>query len=163
MKIKYLSLFAALAITSSAFALSTDSNQPVYIDSDSQHLDMKSNQVTFLGNVTLTQGSIHITAEKVIIIRNPKTGNIDEIQGFGNLSTFSQKTDEGKLLYGESRQLLYKMSDDMLTMIGNAKLSQEDSIIRSSKIRYKIADQTLVADSDKNQRVSTIFQPKTTK
>lgn len=163
MKNKYLSLMASLVIANSAFALSTDSEQPVYIDSDSQHLNLKSNQVTFLGNVTLTQGSIHITAEKVIITRNENTGDIDEIQGFGNLSTFSQKTDEGKMLRGEARQLLYKMSDDMLTMIGKAKLSQEDSTISSSKIRYKIADQTLVADSDKNQRVSTIFQPKAAK
>lgn len=159
MKIKYLSLFAALALSNLAFALSTDSEQPVYIDSDSQHLNLKSNQVTFLGNVTLTQGSINIKADKVVIIRDAKTGNIDEVQGYGELSTFSQKGDDGKMMYGEAKQLLYKMSDDMLTMIDNAKLSQDDSVIKSSKIRYKIAEQTLIADSDKTQRVSTVFHP----
>ncbi|MGX9418131.1 lipopolysaccharide transport periplasmic protein LptA [Vibrio sp. RC27] len=159
MKISYLSLFAVLALSNSASALTTDSDQPVYIDSDSQRLNLKSNQVTFLGNVTLTQGSINIKADKIIVIRDSETGNVNEIQGYGNLSTFSQETDEGDTLYGEAKQLLYKMSDETLTMIESAKLSQEDSVIKSSKIRYKIAEQTLIADSDKNQRVSTVFHP----
>jgi lipopolysaccharide export system protein LptA len=164
MKISNLSLLASLLVVSScAFALSTDAEQPVYIDSDSQQLDLKSNQVTFIGNVKLTQGSINIHADKIIVTRNPKNGSIDEIQGFGQLATFSQKTDDGKRLYGEANKLNYKMAKDQLTMTDNALLSQDDSVIRSSKIRYKISAQTLIADGNKEQRVSTVFQPQSVK
>lgn len=144
-----------------AMALSTDSEQPVYIDSDSQNLDMKSNTVTFIGDVKLKQGSININADKIIVKRSPVDGAIQEIEGYGDLATFSQLTDDGKTLYGEAKELYYDMAKDTLTMIQRAMLSQDGSEIRGSKINYEITSQKLVADSGDNKRVSTILQPQT--
>jgi lipopolysaccharide export system protein LptA len=160
MKLSHLSLISCLFISSQALALSTDQDQPVYIDSDSQQLDMQSNKVTFLGDVKLKQGSININADKVIVTRDPKDGSIQEIEGYGNLATFSQLTDDGKTLYGEAKELYYVMADDQLTMIDKAMLSQDDSVIRGTKIRYKISSQKLIADGkEKGDRVSTVLQP----
>lgn len=162
MKLSHLSLISCLFLSSQAVALSTDQDQPVYIDSDSQQLDMQSNKVTFLGDVKLKQGSININADKVIVIRDPKDGSIQEIEGYGNLATFSQLTDDGKTLYGEAKELYYVMVDDQLTMIDEAMLSQDDSVIRGTKIRYKISSQKLIADGkQKGDRVSTVLQPQT--
>ncbi len=159
MKLLHLSLFALTLAAPNVYALSSDSEQPVYIDSDSQQLDMKSNQVTFLGDVNLKQGSININADKVIVTRNAVNGEIEEIQGFGKPATFSQLTDDGKTLYGEADDLHYQLVDDRLIMTKNAMLSQDGSIIRGSKITYQIASQKLVADSDSSERVSTVLQP----
>jgi lipopolysaccharide export system protein LptA len=157
MKISHLSLITYLFASSCVFALSNDTEQPVYIDSDSQQLDLKNNQVTFIGNVTLKQGSISIHADKLVVMR--EDGNIKEIRGFGNLATFSQLTDEGKTLYGEAKTLTYQMKNDQLTMSEKAMLSQDDSVIRSTTIRYKISAQKLIADGNSNSRVSTVLQP----
>ncbi|EEX95239.1 LPS ABC transporter periplasmic component [Vibrio orientalis CIP 102891 = ATCC 33934] len=160
MKLSHLSLISCLFISSQALALSTDQDQPVYIDSDSQQLDMQSNKVTFLGDVKLKQGSININADKVIVTRDPKDGSIQEIEGYGDLATFSQLTDDGKTLYGEAKELYYVMAEDQLTMIDKAMLSQDDSVIRGTKIRYKISSQKLIADGkEKGDRVSTVLQP----
>ncbi|KJY81403.1 ABC transporter substrate-binding protein [Vibrio galatheae] len=160
MKLSHLSLISCLLLSSQAVALSTDQEQPVYIDSDSQQLDMQSNKVTFLGDVKLKQGSININADKVIVTRDPKDGSIQEIEGYGDLATFSQLTDDGKTLYGEAKELYYVMVDDQLTMIDQAMLSQDDSVIRGTKIRYKISSQKLIADGkEKGDRVSTVLQP----
>ncbi|PMM41078.1 lipopolysaccharide transport periplasmic protein LptA [Vibrio splendidus] len=159
MKLLHLSLFALTLAAPSVYALSSDSEQPVYIDSDSQQLDMKSNQVTFLGDVNLKQGSININADKVIVTRNAVNGEIEEIQGYGKPATFSQLTDDGKTLYGEADDLHYQLIADTLIMTKNAMLSQDGSIIRGSKITYQIASQKLVADSDSSERVSTVLQP----
>ncbi|EGA67093.1 lipopolysaccharide transport periplasmic protein LptA [Vibrio brasiliensis] len=160
MKLSHLSLISCLFLSSQALALSTDQEQPVYIDSDSQQLDMQSNKVTFIGDVKLKQGSININADKVIVTRDPKDGSIQEIEGYGDLATFSQLTDDGKTLYGEAKELYYVMVDDQLTMIDQAMLSQDDSVIRGTKIRYKISSQKLIADGkDKGDRVSTVLQP----
>lgn len=161
MKLSHLSLITCLLVASNAFALSTDREQPVYIDSQSQQIDMKSNKAIFEGSVTLKQGSINIKADKLIVLRDAKTGKVTEIEGYGNLATFSQLTDDGKTLYGEARELYYKLVDDQLTMIKQAMLSQDDSIIRSNKIRYKITEQKLMADGNSNKRVSTVLQPQT--
>ncbi len=160
MKLSHLSLIALLAASTNVFALSTDREQPVYIDSDSQHLDMQSNKVTFIGDVKLKQGSININADKVIVFRNAEDGTIEEIEGYGDVATFSQLTDDGKTLYGEAKELYYNMADDLLTMIDQAMLSQDDSIIRGSKIRYRITSQKLIADGrNEGDRVSTVLQP----
>ena len=159
MKLLHLSLFALTLAAPNVYALSSDSEQPVYIDSDSQQLDMKSNQVTFLGDVNLKQGSININADKIIVTRNAVNGEIEEIQGFGKPATFSQLTDDGKTLYGEADDLHYQLVADRLIMTKNAMLSQDGSIIRGSKITYQIGSKKLVADSGENKRVSTVLQP----
>ncbi|WP_428775515.1 lipopolysaccharide transport periplasmic protein LptA [Vibrio sp.] len=160
MKRSHLSLIACLVLSSQAMALSTDKDQPVYIDSDTQQLDMQSNQVTFTGDVQLKQGSININADEIIVTRNAKNGAIEGIEAYGDLATFSQLTDDGKTLYGEAKHLHYKMVEDQLTMTDQAMLSQDGSEIRGSKIRYQISSQKLIADGKQSgDRVSTVLQP----
>ncbi|MGF1752488.1 lipopolysaccharide transport periplasmic protein LptA [Vibrio makurazakiensis] len=159
MKLLHLSLLAFAFAVPNALALSSDSEQPVYIDSDSQQLDMKSNQVTFIGDVKLKQGSINMNADKVIVTRHPETGEIQTIKGYGQPATFSQLTDDGKTLEGEANELDYKMVTDRLIMTENAVLSQDGSIIRGSVITYQITSQKLIADSSSEKRVSTVLQP----
>jgi lipopolysaccharide export system protein LptA len=120
---------------------------------------MKSNKVTFAGDVKLKQGSININADKIVVTREPQTGTIEVIQGFGDLATFSQLTDDGKTLYGEAKELHYSLKDDQLTMKKQAMLSQDDSVIRGTTIKYRISSQKLVADGNANERVSTVLQP----
>ncbi len=150
---------ACLLATNSAYALKSDSEQPIYIDSDSQHLDMKSNQVTFSGDVKLRQGSININADKIIVIRNPKNDALQEIEGYGNPATFSQLTDEGKTLSGQAKELYYNVNTDQLTMLTDAVLSQDDSTIQGNKITYQIGSQKLTAKSGDGERVKTVLQP----
>ncbi|WED26372.1 lipopolysaccharide transport periplasmic protein LptA [Vibrio sp. DW001] len=159
MKLSHLSLIACLLATSNAYALKSDSDQPIYIDSDTQNLDMKSNTVTFTGDVKLKQGSININADKLIVIRNPVDGSLREIEGYGNPATFSQLTDDGKTLNGQSKELYYNVNDDKLIMITDAILSQDESIIKGNKITYKIGSQKLTADSGAGERVKTVLQP----
>ena len=159
MKLLHLSLLAFAFAAPNALALSSDTEQPVYIDSDSQQLDMKSNKVTFEGDVKLKQGSININADKIIVTRNASSGEIEAIQGFGKPALFSQLTDDGKTLSGQAFELNYQLSTDKLIMTKEAQLSQDGNLIRGSKITYQISSQKLVADSDKNERVSTVLQP----
>lgn len=150
---------SALVTAPSVFALTSDAEQPIYIDSDTQNLDMKSNRVTFSGDVTLKQGSINITADKLIVIRDKQDESLKEIEAYGKPSKFSQLTDEGKTLQGEAHELYYDVGKDQLTMIGDATLAQDDSVIKGNKITYKISSQKLTADSGQGERVKTVLQP----
>jgi lipopolysaccharide export system protein LptA len=150
-------------ISTNALALSNDSEQPVYIDSDSQKLDMKSNQVTFEGDVKLVQGSIEVNAEKIVVVRDAETGTITSIQSFGEPTTFRQETDDGKELRGQALELLYSMSNNQLTMTKQAQLMQDDSLIKGDTIRYQIDTETMIADGGNGTRVSTVLQPQVQK
>ncbi|WP_200766639.1 lipopolysaccharide transport periplasmic protein LptA [Vibrio nigripulchritudo] len=159
MRQRLLSLISCLILSAPVYALSTDSEQPIYIDSDSQALDMISNTVTFIGDVVLKQGSINITADKVVVVRNSEDESIEQIEAFGKPSVFTQLTDDGKTLHGEANTLHYHVRDDLLTMTKNAVLSQDDSIIKGPLIKYLITPQKLIADGKKGERVSTVLQP----
>ncbi|WP_105900797.1 lipopolysaccharide transport periplasmic protein LptA [Vibrio gangliei] len=157
------SLFASALlcalIPAASWALTSDQKQPIHITSDSQDLDMKSNKVTFTGNVKLTQGSILLTSDKLIVFRNAKTGELTEIQGYGKPSHFSQKTDDGKLLKGQANKLVYNVASDELVMTDNAELHQDDSTIKGKVITYHISSQNLKANGGNGERVSTVIQP----
>ena len=62
----------------SAFALKDDTNKPINIVSDNQSLDMENSVVTFTDNVVITQGSILIKANKVVITRPPENSGKKE-------------------------------------------------------------------------------------
>ena len=159
MKPLHLSLLALVLAAPHALALKSDTQQPVYINSDTQQVDMKSNQVVFEGDVSLKQGSINIDADRIVVTRDPKTEAIKQIQAFGKPAKFSQLMDDGKTLSGQATELDYRISTDELTMKGQAQLAQDNNTIKGSSIRYQIGKQKLVADSSKEERVTTILQP----
>ncbi|AGV17591.1 MULTISPECIES: lipopolysaccharide transport periplasmic protein LptA [Vibrio] len=159
MKPLHLSLLALVLAAPQALALKSDTQQPVYINSDTQQVDMKSNQVVFEGDVSLKQGSINIDADRIVVTRDPKTEAIKQIQAFGKPAKFSQLMDDGKTLSGQATELDYRISTDELTMKGQAQLAQDNNTIKGSSIRYQIGKQKLVADSSKEERVTTILQP----
>jgi len=66
---KILLVSAVTFMSLSALALKDDTNQPINIVSDNQSLDMSNRVVTFTDNVVITQGSIVVKANKVIITR----------------------------------------------------------------------------------------------
>ncbi|EPM5663127.1 lipopolysaccharide transport periplasmic protein LptA [Vibrio alginolyticus] len=159
MKPLHLSLLALVLAAPQSLALKSDTQQPVYINSDTQQVDMKSNQVVFEGDVSLKQGSINIDADRIVVTRDPKTEAIKQIQAFGKPAKFSQLMDDGKTLSGQATELDYRISTDELTMKGQAQLAQDNNTIKGSSIRYQIGKQKLVADSSKEERVTTILQP----
>ncbi|HHF0508767.1 TPA: lipopolysaccharide transport periplasmic protein LptA [Vibrio antiquarius] len=159
MKPLHLSLLALVLAAPQALALKSDTQQPVYINSDTQQVDMKSNQVIFKGDVSLKQGSINIDADRIVVTRDPKTEAIKQIQAFGKPAKFSQLMDDGKTLSGQAVELDYRIATDELTMKGQAQLAQDNNTIKGSSIRYQIGKQKLVADSSKEERVTTILQP----
>ncbi|MGU3843005.1 lipopolysaccharide transport periplasmic protein LptA, partial [Vibrio diabolicus] len=153
MKPLHLSLLALVLAAPQALALKSDTQQPVYINSDTQQVDMKSNQVIFKGDVSLKQGSINIDADRIVVTRDPKTEAIKQIQAFGKPAKFSQLMDDGKTLSGQAVELDYRISTDELTMKGQAQLAQDNNTIKGSSIRYQIVKQKIVADRYKEERV----------
>ncbi|QUJ67122.1 lipopolysaccharide transport periplasmic protein LptA [Photobacterium sp. GJ3] len=159
MKLCKISALLCLIVSSSSWALSNDTEQPIYINSDSQELDIQKNVVTFTGNVTLRQGSIDIRADKVIVTRQTQNGDQQTIDAFGSPATFYQQMDDGKPINGSAMKMRYETATEFLKMTDKAVLIQEGSEIKGKTISYKIDEQKLVATSGDQQRVTTILQP----
>ncbi|AJZ91358.1 lipopolysaccharide ABC transporter substrate-binding protein LptA [Cedecea neteri] len=150
------SLFAAPL---SAWALTGDTDQPIHIESDQQSLDMQGNVVTFTGNVVVTQGSIKINADKVVVTRPGGEQGKEVIDGYGNPATFYQMQDSGKPVKGRASTMHYELAKDFVVLTGNAYLEQLDSNITGDKITYLVKEQKMQAFSEKGKRVTTVLVP----
>ena len=150
------SLFAAPL---SAWALTGDTDQPIHIESDQQSLDMQGNVVTFTGNVVVTQGSIKINADKVVVTRPGGEQGKEVIDGYGNPATFYQMQDSGKPVKGRASTMHYELAKDFVVLTGNAYLEQLDSNITGAKITYLVKEQKMQAFSEKGKRVTTVLVP----
>ncbi|MFZ7173919.1 lipopolysaccharide transport periplasmic protein LptA [[Pasteurella] aerogenes] len=154
-------LLTTLMMTSvSAFALKDDTNKPINIESDNQSLDMENSVVTFTDNVVITQGSILIKAQKVVIKRPPKdSGKKETVEAFGSPVTFHQILDDGKPVDGKANQVHYDLGTEFLTLTGNAELKQLDSKINGNHITYDVKKQQLKANGSRKSRVKTVLIP----
>ncbi|EOC1103529.1 lipopolysaccharide ABC transporter substrate-binding protein LptA [Cronobacter sakazakii] len=142
-----------------AFALTGDTEQPIHIESDQQSLDMQGNVVTFTGNVVVTQGSIKINADKVVVTRPGGEKGKEVIDGYGNPATFYQMQDNGKPVKGHAAKMHYELQNDFVVLTGNAYLEQLDSNIKGDKITYLVKEQKMQAFSEKGKRVTTVLVP----
>lgn len=148
-----------LASSSLALALTGDTEKPIHIESDQQSLDMQGNVVTFTGNVVVTQGTIKINADKVVVTRPAGEQGKEIIDGYGNPSTFYQKQDNGKPVKGHASHMHYELAKDFVVLTGNAWLEQLDSNIKGDKITYLVKEQKMQAFSEKGKRVTTVLVP----
>ena len=159
LSLKLALLASLLAASLPAMALTGDTNQPIHIESDQQSLDMQGNVVTFTGNVVVTQGSIKINADKVVVTRPANQQGKEVIDGYGNPATFYQMQDNGKPVKGRASKMHYELANDFVVLTGNAYLEQLDSNIKGDKITYLVKEQKMQAFSDKGKRVTTVLVP----
>ena len=157
---KILFLATMVLASSSAFALKDDVNQPINIVSDNQSLDMEKSVVTFTDNVVITQGSIIIKANKVVITRPAeKSGKKETVEAFGTPVTFHQQLDNGTPVDGKANKVHYDLSTEFLTLTNNAELKQLNSKINGSVITYDVKKQQLKANGNGKSRVTTVLIP----
>lgn len=146
-------------IISAAFAVTGDSDQPINIDSENQLLDLPNNVATFTGNVIVTQGTIKITAEKLVVIRPNNDNSKTIIDAWGSPATFYQMQDNGKHVQGHAEKMHYELDKEFIELNGNAYLEQLDSNIKGDRITYLVKQQKMQAYSSNEERVTTILTP----
>ncbi|QKJ85463.1 lipopolysaccharide export system protein LptA [Paramixta manurensis] len=158
--LKLLLVSALLATSVPAFALTGDSDKPVNIDSANQALDLQGNVATFTGNVIVTQGSIKITADKVVVTRPGGDSQKTIVDAYGNPATFYQLQDNGKPVQGHAQKMHYELAKDLVVLTGDAYIEQLDSNVKGDRITYLVKEQKMQAFSEGNgKRVTTVLVP----
>ncbi len=157
-------LVSCLALTSIAInALETDFNKNIIIDAKKQKLDIKTNTLTFSGDVDVSQGSLRMKADRLEVIKAKDNSDSQDILiATGKPATYKQQLENGEVLTASAKNIEYKVSDRILTLSGNAKISQQGSEVSGDKIEYNLVEQKLIASSagQKGQKVRTVLTPK---
>lgn len=145
-----------LAAVPTAFAGKDDFKQPVLVDSDRQQMDLKSNTTVFDRNVTVVQGTLSITADKLLAKQQDQKGKEIYI-ATGNPAIYKQTLDDGKPIVAQANEIKYEVETKMLVLRGNALLKQNNSQVAGETIRYDLINQTLEAERSDKQQVKSIF------
>jgi len=157
--LKLLTATLLLAVSVPALALKSDSDKPVNIDSENQALDMQGNVATFTGKVVVTQGTIKITADKVVVTRPGGDSNKTIVDAYGTPATFYQMQDNGKPVQGHAQKMHYELAKDLVELTGNAYLEQLDSNVKGDRITYLVKEQKMQAFGSTGKRVTTVLVP----
>jgi len=161
-------LLAAGLAGAPAFAEKADRDKPVNIEADRVDLDDAKKEATFEGNVTLTQGTMQIKGDRIIVKQDA-----DGFQygiAFGKPAYFKQKR-EGfeEYIEGFSERLEYDGKLDKMQMFTNARIQRGGDEVRGDYISYNAVTElfqvigggkSTATSGNPQGRVRAVIQPK---
>ncbi len=149
-----------LSVCCVASAKQSDFKEPINVTSNKQVAELSDNKVTFLEDVVITQGTILIHADKVVVTRDA-SGEVNQVTAYGNTATFDQVMDNNKPIHAEALTITYYVKKQDIVLTSKAFIQQENSKLSSDKITYNIERERMEAESGKTQggRVTTVFIP----
>ena len=147
--------------SSALVALPSDREQPIHISADSAIREDKLGITRYDGNVVLTQGSLVIHAERLIIQQNG--GDATTITALGDPATLEQIPALDKAaITAQAREMIYTQRDELIQLKQGARIEQEGAILTGGLIDYLMAEQRVRAVSDKSDskgRVEVVIPP----
>jgi len=149
--------------TATNWALPGDSQQPINIQSDraaQKVLQDGTEKTEYFGRVVMTQGSMSINGEHIII--HSKNRKVVKVIAKGYPARFQQQSDLNKSpMKARANDISYQLSQDIVVLANNAIVEQDGNVVSGSRIEYNIAQEKVEAQSgkSKNTRVNVILQP----
>ncbi len=154
-------LLVSALYSGSGYALESDSDQPIVIDSNTATYDDAKAISTYTGNVISIQGSIRVNSDKLVVYFI--NGEADKMVFTGNLAKFKQTPKEGDQdITGEALTGEFYPKKNLLVLIDKATVWQGSGVYSSDYIEYDLKT-SLVKAGEKasaNKRVHVILQPK---
>ncbi|WP_051012701.1 lipopolysaccharide transport periplasmic protein LptA [Moraxella macacae] len=143
----------------SSFALPSDVNEPIRLLADKATYSESTGKATYSGNVSITQGTLKINAQNLSVNLSPKRA-IESAIAIGNPASIQQMVSKEKgLAKGQAGRIEYNVKTGIVTLTGNARLSQNGASFSGNIIRYSLKVGDVEATSSAKQRVELVFPP----
>ena len=148
-------------------AENADREKPIHMESDRVLVDDVKQTSVFEGKVELTQGTLLIRAEKIVLTQDKQ--GYKHCTATGNLASFRQKhegTDEYMEGYGE--RIEYDTRLETVDFFGQARVKREQDDVQGDHIAYSTRTEVFQVSGDpanandpNRGRVHAVIQPKT--
>lgn len=162
--IKLFVFLSLLGLGQFAQALKSDSEQPVYIDSNTASYNDNTGTSIYTGDVVTIQGTLHINSDKLVVYVT--NGEIDKMVFTGKPAKFRQLPGVGKEeIHGEGLTGNYYPSENKLVLIEEAVIRQGNNNSASRIITYDSKNSLILAGekTSDTKRVHSVFKPKAKK
>lgn len=163
--IKLLGIVLSTLTAISVFALSTDSQKPMNISSDSFNGNYTTGNGTYVGHVISNQGTRHLTANKLTVKRD-SAGQITAIHAYGDAQKLAyMRTTPGlgeKAVQGHAEEIIYQPKKHLVTFLKHAKITQGGRLYEGQKATYNTFTQVMRSPHSGNGRTLMIIPPQDT-
>lgn len=162
-------LLACCLLTPAAgMAERSDRDKPVNLEADQVTVDDNKQTATFTGRVVLTQGTLVIRGDRMVVQQD--ADGFKYGVAYGNLASFRQKR-EGydEYIDGYAERIEYDSKAEKLQMFNRAYLKKANDDVRGNYISYEVATEFFKVTGGGKQaataanpegRVRAIIQPK---
>lgn len=164
--INFLFVIAAFLLSSLAVALPNDREQPIHISANSAEIDDSKGISIYRGKVNMTQGSIKLKAEQIIIHSDAQ--GISKLIATGAPAHFQQLPETDKqMMHAFGETIEYYIAEERIELKKQAKLEQEQNIFTGERIDYDIKQRLVNAygsgsktrTTSDDTRVNLVIQP----
>jgi len=129
---------ALLMVCASAQAERADRNLPVNVEADRLTMDDIKKESIFEGNVTVTQGTLMLKADKVVVRQD--AAGFNYAWAYGKPAHFKQKRDgSDEYVEGQGERLEYDGKADKMQVFTNAEIHQGADEVKGDYIAYNAA------------------------
>lgn len=152
---------AASALAASlAVALPEDRNQPIHLEAGRGQLDQKTGISVYEGNVTISQGSMRLTADTATIY--VKDSSFQRMDATGNPASLRYKSAADKPeIQGTSKRVEYDVASGKVIMTGTVRVVQGQDVFNGERLEYDLKDDVIRAKgAGENGRIQFTIQPK---
>lgn len=143
------------------FALPNDRNEPIRGEANSLVVDQKTGISTYSGSVKIQQGSLVISADKIVVYTKSDS-SVDKIVAVGVPAHFQQQPEaDQKIITATADSITYVPDNERLLLISNASIEQDGQIMKAPKIDYDLVKEIMKASQKDGSRVDIFIPPKT--
>lgn len=167
--LSFFCLWAALSFMAApwAHAEKADRDKPVNLEADTANVDDAKKVSIYEGNVVLTQGTLVIRANKLVV-----TEDADGFQrgvAYGNPASFRQKREGlNEYIEGYGLRIEYDQKKDLVQLFNQARMKRNQDEASGNFISYDgkteffkvIGGKEIATANNPRGRVRTVIQPK---
>ena len=167
---KSFSVILLLGLLSAGHVLAerADRDKPVHLEADRATVENANRTSVFTGNVVLTQGTLIIRADKMVVKED--SSGFRHATAFGNLVSFRQKRDgKDEYIEGWSERMEYDGKADKVQLFKKARLKRGQDEVEGDYISYDAVSEffQVTGGNEKTDtqaspagRVRIVIQPK---
>jgi len=131
----------------------TASRAPIDITSDTVEADMKTNTITFKGNVVAKQEDTTLYANTLTITYDQNEKKVKEIVAVGNVKVVQLER------RATGQKATFDQDKNKVVMDGEAVVREGTNVIRGERITFYVDEERSVVEGGKGGRVSTSITP----
>lgn len=159
------SALLSLCLSQGAWALPDDNQQDIIIKSKrfKQQVLTKGEKTEYFGDVVMSQGSMQIVGDHVII--HSLDHQATRIIAVGKPATFQQQSagDQAPVI-AKGNKIVYQLEAQTLVLTGSASIEQQGSNVSGKRILYNInTEQVQASGGNSGEKVVMVFEPVTSK